>query len=192
MEYLLKSALERLHTTDLVKLLSISKKVGYMILDILENRIIRFDGSVNDDTLIYILTKYPFRKIDLGYNKIITDRIIDILATKEVVILDDDKQLTTQALCKLKNCSYISLVSTNVSNDTLLEYKNCKHLLLGHTKVNDIGTTNMCHIHTIDLMNTDITDNSIKNLHNCHDLDVGYTIVSNHALEMSKILRIKT
>ena len=179
MDYLIKNIMMRLPTYKLVQILSTSQKICDIGLNILYNRIIRFDGSTTDDMLTYILTRHKFNKIDLSCNKYITNNIIQLLINKEALFLDFNKQFSSQALQQLNKCKCVSIVSTNSNDDVMKKLCKCKYVFLSenHDVTNEC-TKNLCSCHTVDLLDTNVTTQCVDNLNNCHQLEFGYTAVN--------------
>lgn len=178
MDYLIKNIMDRIPTNQIMKILYTNQKICDICLSVLYNRIIRFDGSTTDEMLAYILSRYAFNKIDLSCNKHITDKVIQLLDNKEVVILDHNKQLTSIKLQQLNKCKYLSLGSININNECIQKLYNCKYLCLSENKcVTNECVKSLCSCHTIDLFDTDITNNCLNNLNRCHQLELGYTMV---------------
>jgi hypothetical protein len=179
MDYLIKNIMMRLPTHQLTQILPTSQKICDIGLNILYNRIVRFDGSTTDEMLTRILTRYKFNKIDLSYNRHITSAIIQLLIDKEAVFLDSNKQFTQQDLQQLNKCKFISIGSTKCNDETVQKLCNCKHIFLNENHdITDMCIKKLCSCHTVDLLDTNITTRYVDNLNQCHQLEFGYTTVN--------------
>lgn len=179
MDYLIKNIMMQLPTHQLVQILSTNQKICDIGLSILYNRIIRFDGSTTDEMLTHILTHYKFNKIDLSYNRYITNAIIQLLIDKEAIFLDSNKQFTQHALQQLNKCKFVSIGSTNCNNETVQKLCNCKYIFLNENHdITDTCSKNLCSCHTVDLLDTNVTTQCVTNLNKCHQLEFGYTAVN--------------